>query len=173
MNNWDNFGSLTGGPGGADHGFEAMERRMQAMREQMDSQMRILGSGGSGALGPPGGHHQMTSHFSSSSTRTINDGKVVTSNTSTTQESRQTVDGVTTGTKGHSSTSATNKLGVGGDEQLLTSSAPVGAVIPTSPGGSGVMDFLSDAYEVGDDGLVRNSKFSLSFKLNKQKYSSL
>ncbi|KAM7536051.1 hypothetical protein Aperf_G00000097685 [Anoplocephala perfoliata] len=134
-----------------------MERRMQAMREQMDSQMRMMSSGGAPMLGPSsGGHHQMTSHFSSSSTRTVNDGGVVKSNTSTTQESRQTIDGVTTGTKSHSSSSSTNKLGAGGisaDRQLLTSSAP-GAVIPTTPGSPGVMDFLSNAYEVGDDGLV-------------------
>ncbi|KAM3187208.1 hypothetical protein ACTXT7_002761 [Hymenolepis weldensis] len=153
IDNWDNFGS-------GDHGFEAMERRMQAMREQMDRQMGIMGTGGS--MGTPmglpstGGHHQVSSHFSSSSTRTINDGGVVKSNTSTTQESRQTVDGVTTGTKSHSSASNTSKLGAGGisaDRQILTSAAP-GAVIPTTPGSAGVMDFLSNAYEVGDDGLV-------------------
>lgn len=153
MENWDNFGGLTGGPGGADHGFEAMERRMQAMRQQMDSQMRMLGSGP--GAGHPAGHHQMTSHYSTSSTRTVNDGGVVTSNTSTTQESRQTVDGVTTGTKSHSSSSTTNKLGTGAEHQMLTSTAPVGAVIPASPSSTGVMDFLSNAYEVGDDGLVR------------------
>lgn len=137
-----------------------MERRMQAMREQMDRQMGIMGTGGS--MGTPmglpstGGHHQVSSHFTSSSTRTINDGGVVKSNTSTTQESRQTVDGVTTGTKSHSSASNTSKLGAGGisaDRQILTSAAP-GAVIPATPGSAGVMDFLSNAYEVGDDGLV-------------------
>ncbi|VDM33648.1 unnamed protein product [Hydatigera taeniaeformis] len=152
LENWDNFGGLTSGPGGADHGFEAMERRMQAMRQQMDSQMRMLGSGP--GAGHPAGHHQMTSHYSTSSTRTVNDGGVVTSNTSTTQESRQTVDGVTTGTKSHSSSSTTNKLGTGADHQMLTSTTPVGAVIPASPNSAGVMDFLSNAYEVGDDGLV-------------------
>uniref|UniRef100_A0A5K3EJ41 RPAP1_N domain-containing protein n=1 Tax=Mesocestoides corti TaxID=53468 RepID=A0A5K3EJ41_MESCO len=150
LENWDNFSSLTGGPGGADHGFEAMERRMQALRQQMDSQMRMLGPGG----GHPGGHHQMTSHFSSSSTRTVNDGGVVTSNTSTTQESRQTVDGVTTGTKSHSSSSNTNRLGSGVDQQLVESAGAPGAVVPTTPGSPALMDFLSNAYEVGDDGLV-------------------
>ncbi len=154
LDNVNNFGSLMGS---TDHSFEAMERRMEQMRQQMDSQMRLMGSGGSprmlGSHGP-GGHHQMTSHFSSSSTRTVNDGGVVTQNTSTSQESKQTVDGVTTGTTSHSSSSSTNKVGAGGDRQITTMSSTPGAVVPTTPGSPGVMDFLSNAFEVGDDGLV-------------------
>ncbi|KAL7060039.1 hypothetical protein AAHC03_09395 [Spirometra sp. Aus1] len=153
LDNWDNFGGLTGfGNEAGGSMIDQMERRMQAMRQKMDSSMRMMGA-------PPGqfpaGSHSVSSHFSSSSTRTINDGGVVTQSKSTSQESRQTVDGVSTGSKSHSSSTTTNVAGAGAPELLTDRPLGSGAIVPSQSGTmGGVMDFLTDAFEVGDDGLV-------------------
>lgn len=153
LDNWDNFGGLTGfGNDAGGSMIDQMERRMQAMRQKMDSSMRMMGAPPSQF---PAGSHSVSSHFSSSSTRTINDGGVLTQAKSTSQESRQTVDGVSTGSKSHSSSTTTNLPGAGAPEMLTDIPLGSGAIVPSQSGTmGGVMDFLTDAFEVGDDGLV-------------------
>ncbi|CAL8107303.1 unnamed protein product [Calicophoron daubneyi] len=128
-----------------------MEQRMESLRQQMGS-MSTFGdtprlTGGSGQT-----IQSSTSRITTSSSTTSSGdprGMVTKSNVQESVQHSRTVNGVTTGTSSQSKMSSTS---TGQEAQKLASSGTPGALISQTSVPGGVMDFLKDAYELGEDG---------------------
>lgn len=124
---------------------ERMDRQMEEMRQQMGNMS--IPRGGSSSISTS------SSKVSTSSSRSSHSGDPSTMKTeSNTKESVQhsrTVNGVTTGTSSQSSMSTKS---TGPETKALTQNTTPGALLPRSEVVGGEMNFLKDAYELGEDG---------------------
>ncbi|KAH8850691.1 Major egg antigen [Schistosoma japonicum] len=132
--------------------MEQMERRMESLRQKMGSMSSF---GPSHFSGPNSSTMQTSSSrvISSTSHSSGNDPKnmVTKSNVVESSQHSRTVDGETTTSSSHSSSSS-NTSGLPGSKINITNTP--GTLLPQTSVPCGMMDFLKDAYELGDDGKV-------------------
>ncbi|CAH8480944.1 Heat shock protein [Schistosoma haematobium] len=132
--------------------MEQMERRMESLRQKMGTMSSF---GPSHFSGPNSSTMQTsssritssTSHSSGSDPKNM----VTKSNVVESTQHTRTVDGETTTTSSHSSSSS-NTSGLPGSKINVTNNP--GSLISQTSVPCGMMDFLKDAYELGDDGKV-------------------
>lgn len=142
--------------------MERMERQMESFRQKMDSMSVAPDYHNYGNF--PGHHSSSSSHSSSSRVVTsksassgMDPNKMVTeSNMIESSKESVTIDGQTTSSSSHSSSSKTS-TGLNNLKNNDNSNNTPGSLIssPTANLNEGVMDFLKDAYELGEDGKVR------------------
>lgn len=152
LDHWGNFSSLHQMDDPAVM-MEQMERRMESLRQKMDSMTPYSSS----TFGGPTNTSMRSSATSriTSSTSVSNSadprGTITKSNVIEATKQTRTINGETTSTSGHSSMSASS---TGGDGTRILQTTTPGTLIPQTSMSGGVMDFLKDAYELGDDGQV-------------------
>ncbi|KAF7259757.1 hypothetical protein EG68_02969 [Paragonimus skrjabini miyazakii] len=157
LDSWNKMGSIRPFETGGEHSsmLDRMERKMESLRQQMDS-LSTIGSSPRLA-GPVGSNVQSSSSrittTSTTSTSSSGDprGVKTQSNVKESVQHSRTVNGVTTGT---SSQSTVSSSATGPEALRLTENVTPGSLLPQSSVSGGVMDFLKDAYELDEDGQV-------------------
>ncbi|CAH8465150.1 unnamed protein product [Heterobilharzia americana] len=151
LDHWGNFDSINSldNPSAM---MEQMERRMESLRQKMGTMSNF---GSSHFSGPNSSSMQTSSSrvVKSTSHSTGSDPKnmVTKSNVVESTQHTRTVDGETTSTSSHSASSS-NIAGL--PESKSNIIGPPGTLLPQTSALCGTMDFLKDAYELGDDGKV-------------------